>query len=62
MRLFGLILLVLGLVGLVLGVLDAVGIPLARGMYGYATWRGVGPMLAGLGLIGVGAYVALRRA
>lgn len=62
MRLFGLILLVLGLVGLVLGVLDAAGIPLVRGMHGYATWRGVGPMLAGLGLIGVGAYVALRRA
>jgi hypothetical protein len=62
MRLFGLILLVLGLVGLVLGVLDAAGIPLAGGMHGYATWRGVGPMLAGLGLIGVGAYVALRRA
>lgn len=62
MRLFGLILLVLGLVGLVLGVLDAAGIPLVSGMHGYATWRGVGPMLAGLGLIGVGAYVALRRA
>ena len=62
MRVFGLILLVLGLVGLVLGVLHAAGIPLGGGMHGYATWRGVGPMIAGLGLVGFGAYVALRRA
>ena len=62
MRLFGLILLVLGLIGLVLGVLEAAGIPLAGGMHGYATWRGVGPIIAGLGLAGVGAYLALGRA
>ena len=62
MRLFGLILLVLGLVGIVLGVLDAAGIPLAGGMHGYATWHGVGPILAGLGLVGLGAYAALRKA
>ena len=62
MRLFGLILLVFGLVGIVLGVLDAAGIPLAGGMHGYATWPGVGPILAGLGLVGLGAYAALRRA
>lgn len=62
MRLFGLILLVLGLIGLVLGVLEAAGIPLAGGMHGYATWRGAGPIIAGLGMIGVGAYAALRRA
>lgn len=62
MRLFGLILLVVGLAGLVLGVLDAAGIPLAYGMHGYATWRGVGPIMAGLLLAGLGAYFALSRA
>ena len=62
MRLFGLVLLVVGLVGIVLGALDAAGIPLVSGMHGYATWHGVGPILAGLGLVGLGSYAALRRA
>lgn len=61
MRALGLVLLAIGLIGLILGLLDALGMPLTGAMMGHATWGGVGPIIAGLGLVGLGAYFALRR-
>lgn len=61
MRLLGLALVVIGLIGIVLGVLAALGMPLSAS-HGYATWQGVGPILGGLGLVGFGAWAAATRA
>lgn len=61
MRVLGLVLVVIGLAGIVLGVLAALGIPLV-GTQAFATWKGVGPMIGGLALVGLGAYAALARA
>lgn len=62
MRLLGLILLLIGVLGVVLGLLHALGIPLTTGTHHYATWPGPGPIIAGLSMIAFGAYIALRRA
>ncbi|MDQ2670589.1 MAG: hypothetical protein M3Y31_08165 [Gemmatimonadota bacterium] len=62
MRPLGLALLLIGLIGIVLGVLHAIGIPLSSGGFSHGTWPGVGPIIGGLGLAGLGTYLALRRA
>lgn len=61
MRVLGLVLVLVGIAGIVLGVLAALGLPLA-GTQAFATWSGVGPMIGGLALVALGAYAALARA
>lgn len=59
MRLFGLVLVALGLLGIVLGVVHMIGIELTDHLFSYATWDGIGPILAGIFLIAAGGYATL---
>ncbi|HEU4698600.1 MAG TPA: hypothetical protein VFS40_05435 [Gemmatimonadales bacterium] len=65
MRPYALALLVLGLVGIVIGVIHAAvpGDPVAAtsAQFGFATWRGMGPMYAGAILVLLGLYLLRRR-
>lgn len=58
-RLPGLILLALGLIGLVLGVIANIAgpDPLLTQAGAWATWQGVGPMLGSLFMIAIGLYL-----
>jgi hypothetical protein len=64
MRPYALAILVLGLAGMVIGVIHLAvpGHPAGAdsGEFGFATWRGIGPLMAGFWMV-VASLWALRR-